>query len=51
MYAACGPITSYLAPDSVPAQKASDVAHVSRKEAIPCTRWSHRPSIYRMSAK
>ena len=32
------------------ADKSSEDAHVRSEEAIPCTCWSHRPSIYRMSA-
>ncbi len=37
-------------PEPTLEEKASDVAHVRPEQAIPCSRWSLNPSIYRMTA-
>ncbi len=36
-------------PDPAKSDKAYELAYVRVLEAIPCTRWSHRQSIYRMT--
>ena len=38
-------------PETDQADKSSELAYVRRPEAIPCSRWSPRPSIYRMTAR
>ena len=45
-----GPIASRATLDTDQSDKSSEHAHGRPKEAISCTRWSHRPSICRMTA-